>query len=65
MHCPVNNTHTSTYFTKPRHCLAWSSTGFKRGPLVFLAYKNNLLPTAITVAVSLFKFQNEESWRID
>ena len=63
MHCPVNNKHI--YFIKLKHCYAWSSTGFKLGPLLFLTYTNNLLPTAIAVAVSLFKFKNEKTYRID
>ena len=63
MHCPINNTHI--YFTKLRPCKAWSSTGFKLGPLLFLTYTNNLLPTAIAVAVSIFKFQDKNTYKIE
>jgi hypothetical protein len=60
MHSPINNTHI--YFTKLR---AWSSTGFKLDPLLFLTYTNNLLPAAIAAAVQIFKFQKENTYRID
>jgi hypothetical protein len=37
---------------------------FHRFQTQSFTYTNNLLPTAITVAVSLFEFQNENIYRI-
>jgi hypothetical protein len=39
--------------------------GFKLGPLLFLTYTNNLLLTAIAVAVPIFKFLDKTTYRID
>ena len=41
------------------------SMEFHRFQTQSFTYTNNLLPTAIAVAVSIFKFQDENTYRID